>query len=732
MKTIISIKGMTCSACSSGLEKYLKRQKGIEDATVNLVMASASIEHDKNITLDDLARYVKEAGFESLGTFDEHREEKLHKKEKIYFIIFSLLSVILLYISMSHMIGLPSIKILDMHKYPINYSICLLIMTIPYLIYGSDILKNGYKNLIHHTPNMDTLVSIGVLSSFIYSLFNTYLVLKGNQSLVEHLYYESTAIVIFFIKLGRYIDNHSKNKTKEAIKKLVEITPNKTLIKTKNGEQEITLDEIKKGDILIAKPGMKIAVDGKIIKGTTHIDESFVTGESIPVKKAKNDFVIAGSINYDGYIEYEAEKIGRESTISEIVKLVVEATNTKAPIAKIADRVSNFFVPCIIIIAVLSLVGNLIITKDISNSINTFVSVLVVACPCALGLATPLAVVIAEGLCASNGILVKTSETIENASLIDTIVFDKTGTLTYGNLKISKIYNYQNQKDLMSIICSIENKSSHPISKAFNKYQKENKLPIIEITEYKDIAGIGIKAKIEKDEYLLGNQKLLKELNLTPKLEEKELKENGNSIIYIIKNKNIIGLIGVNDIIKKEAKEAIDILKNKKINLIMLTGDNKKTAEIIANQLGIDNIIADVLPKEKTDVIKNLKSKGHKVMMVGDGINDAPSLASADIGVSINGGTDIANDSSNVILLNGNLIRIATLLTISKKTIKNIKQNLFWAFFYNLCMIPSAIGLLKPWGISLNPMLAGIAMTLSSLTVILNALRLKKIKLESR
>lgn len=695
-------------------------------------MASASIEHDKNITLDDLARYVKEAGFESLGIFDEHREEKLHKKEKIYFIIFSLLSVILLYISMSHMIGLPSIKILDVHKYPINYSICLLIMTIPYLIYGSDILKNGYKNLIHHTPNMDTLVSIGVLSSFIYSLFNTYLVLKGDQSLVEHLYYESTAIVIFFIKLGRYIDNHSKNKTKEAIKKLVEITPNKTLIKTKNGEQEITLDEIKKGDILIAKPGMKIAVDGKIIKGTTHIDESFVTGESIPVKKAKNNFVIAGSINYDGYIEYEAEKIGRESTISEIVKLVVEATNTKAPIAKIADRVSNFFVPCIIIIAVLSLVGNLIITKDISNSINTFVSVLVVACPCALGLATPLAVVVAEGLCASNGILVKTSETIENASLIDTIVFDKTGTLTYGNLKISKMYNYQNQKDLMPIICSIENKSSHPISKAFNKYQKENKLPIIEITEYKDIAGIGIKAKIEKDEYLLGNQKLLKELNLTPKLEEKELKENGNSIIYIIKNKNIIGLIGVNDIIKKEAKEAIDILKNKKINLIMLTGDNKKTAEIIANQLGIDNIIADVLPKEKTDVIKDLKSKGHKVMMVGDGINDAPSLASADIGVSINSGTDIANDSSNVILLNGNLIRIATLLTISKKTIKNIKQNLFWAFFYNLCMIPSAIGLLKPWGISLNPMLAGIAMTLSSLTVILNALRLKKLKLESR
>lgn len=732
MKTIISIKGMTCSACSSGLEKYLKKQKGINDAIVNLVMASASIEHDKNITLEDLARYVKEAGFESLGIFDEHHEEKEHQKAKKYFIIFGILSVFLLYITMAHMIGLPNIPFLDMHKYPYNYSICLLILTIPYLFYGYGIIKSGYKNLIHRTPNMDTLVSIGVISSFIYSLFNTYMIFKGNTSYVNHLYYESSAIVIFFIKLGRYIDSKSKNKTKEAIKKLVEITPSKALLKTKDGSEEITLDEIKKGDILIAKPGMKIAVDGTITSGTTHVDESFITGESLPVKKNPKSKVIAGSINFDGYIEYKAEKIGRDSTISEIVKLVIEATNTKAPIAKLADRVSSYFVPCIMIISVLSFIGNFIITKDINTSINSFVTVLVVACPCALGLATPLAIVVSEGVCANNGILVKTSEALENAHKVDTIVFDKTGTLTYGNLKISKIYNYSDKKDFMSIVCSIESKSTHPISRAFNEYQKEKKLSTISIDTIEDLPGFGIKAHLSKDEYLLGNQKILKELKLSPSKDEETLKESGNSIVYVIKNKKVIGLIGVSDIIKKEAKETIEKLNNLNIKVIMLTGDNEKTAQIIANQLNIKHIIANVLPKEKTNVIKELNNHGHKVIMVGDGINDAPSLAGADIGISVSGGTDIANDSANIILLNGNLKKIITLLTISKKTIQNIKQNLFWAFFYNICMIPIAIGFLKPWHITLNPMFAGLAMTLSSLTVIINALRLKRIKLESR
>lgn len=734
MKTIISIKGMTCSACSSGLEKYLKKQKGIEDATVNLVMASASIEHEEAITLEDLARFVHEAGFESLGEFDETKEQRESQKEKIYFIIFGILSILLLYVSMSHMVGLPVIPFLHMMHHPNNYSLCLLLLTIPYLFYGCDILKNGYKNLIHKTPNMDTLVGIGVLSSFLYSLFGSIMILKGHTEYVENLYYESSAIVIFFIKLGRYIDTRSKAKTKDAIQKLVEITPQKALRKTTEKEEEITLDEIKKGDILIAKPGMKIAVDGKIVEGKTHVDESFITGESVPVKKAKNDSVIAGSINYDGYIEYKAEKIGRNSTISEIVKLVIEATNTKAPIARLADKVSSYFVPCIMGIALLAFVGTFILAKNISDAINTFVSVLVVACPCALGLATPLAIVVSEGLCASNGILVKTSETLENAHKVDTVVFDKTGTLTYGNLKIAKIVNFENRKDLMEIACSIEAKSSHPISNAFQTYAQEHKTTKKEVTSYKDLPGIGIEAVLNNKKYTLGNNKILKKYNIENQYEKEEekLKNKGNSIIYIIEENKILGLIGVSDILREEAKETIHLLQEQKIDVIMLTGDNETTAKIIADELKITHVIANVIPQEKNKVIKELKSSGKKVMMIGDGINDAPSLASADIGVSISGGTDIASDSASVILLKDNLKRIPDLIKISKKTIRNIKQNLFWAFFYNICMIPIAVGCLKPWHITLNPMMAGFAMTLSSLTVVFNALRLKKIKLEKK
>lgn len=734
MKTIISIKGMTCSACSSGLEKYLKKQKGIEDATVNLVMATASIEHEEQITLDDLARFVHEAGFESLGEFDETREQKENKKEKVYFILFGIMSILLLYISMSHMVGLPVIPFLHMMHHPNNYSLCLLVLTIPYLFYGFDIIKNGYKNLIHKTPNMDTLVGIGVLSSFLYSLFGSIMILKGHTEYVENLYYESSAIVIFFIKLGRYIDTKSKAKTKDAIQKLVEITPQRALRKIASGEEEITLDEIKKGDILIAKPGMKIAVDGTVVEGKTHVDESFITGESVPVKKTKKDSVIAGSINYDGYIEYKAEKIGRNSTISEIVKLVIEATNTKAPIAKLADKVSSYFVPCIMGIAVLSFFITLGITKNIQEPINTFVSVLVVACPCALGLATPLAIVVSEGLCASNGILVKTSETLENAHKVDTVVFDKTGTLTYGNLKIAKIWNFENRDDLMEIVCSIESKSTHPISNAFQEYLLEHKANKKEVKEYKDLPGLGIEASINKKRYALGNDKLLKEYKIKPiyEKEEEELKKKGHSIIYVIEENKIIGLIGVSDILRKDAKETIHLLKEEKMDVIMLTGDNETTAKIIADELGITHVIANVMPHEKNKTIQNLKKSGKKVMMIGDGINDAPSLASADIGVSISGGTDIAGDSASVILLKDNLKRIPDLIKISKKTIRNIKQNLFWAFFYNICMIPIAVGILKPWHITLNPMLAGLAMTMSSLTVVFNALRLKNIKLEKK
>lgn len=727
-KVILNIKGMSCSACSNSLEKYLNKQNGIINATVNLVLSQASIEYNDNLSIEDLNKFISDAGFESLGIYDETKINKTNKSNKIIMPI-TFLTILVLYISMSHMLSLPSIPYLDMMKNPINYTISLLILTIPYLIYGFDIIKNGYKNLIHAHPNMDTLVFIGVLSSLIYSIYNTILLLKGNTSLVDSLYYESCIVVIYFIKLGRQIETKNKEKTLDAIKELVTITPSYALLKVGNEVKEVTIDEIKENDILVCKPGMKLAVDGIITNGTTHIDESFITGESIPSKKEKGNKVIAGSLNIDGYIEYKAEKIGKNSTISEIVRLVVEATNTKSPISKLADKVSGIFVPLVMLIATITLISYLLLGYNLNISLTRFVTVLVISCPCALGLATPLAVVVAMGITARNGILIKTSEVLEAINKVDTIVFDKTGTLTYGNLKISKLCNYSNYNNskLLNIVSSIESKSNHPIASAFKTNDKLQK-----VTSFKNIDGIGLKGVINNKEYYVGNNKLIKKIkiNNTHSKDELDLVNNGNSIIYVIEDNNIIALIGVKDIIRKEAKEVIKKLNNMNKNVIMLTGDNEITAQVIAKELGIKEVIANVLPKEKSEKIKELMNNNKYVMMVGDGINDAVSLVTANIGVALSSGTDIANNSADVILMNNNLINIINMFHISKKTITNIKQNLFLAFFYNICMIPLAIGLLSKWNINMNPMLGSIAMTLSSITVVLNALRLKNIKLE--
>lgn len=733
-KIILSIDGMTCSACSNGLEKYLNKQNGIKQASVNLVMANANIEYDEKIlNIQKLEEFVKQAGFKSLGEFKEIKLESKNKKEKIKFIIFTILAIFLMYVSMGHMLNLPSIPFLDPHQNTINYMICLLILTILFIIYGFDILKNGYKNLIHKTPNMDTLVSIGVLSSLLYSLYNMYMVLKGNNHLVMNLYFESAAIVIYFIKLGRYIDGISKDKTKEAIAKLTKITPDKAVIKKDGKEIQLTLDEISKGDIVISRPGEKIAVDGEILEGKAHFDEAFITGESKPISKKIGDKVIAGSINYDGYIEYKAERIGKESTISEIVKLVVEASNTKAPISKIADKVSGIFVPTVFLIAIISFIIYLIMGSGFETALTTFITILVVACPCSLGLATPLAIVVAEGICANNGILIKKNEILENAKKVNTIVFDKTGTLTYGKLKISKIINYSKIEEykLLQMIGSIEAKSTHPIGKAFVDYLDKKKIDILQVTNFEEITGLGIRAKIDDEELLLGNEKLISkyEIKNIYKEDEQKLSNEGNSIVYVVKNKEIIAIIGVNDIVRENAKQVISMLNKNNIKTIMLTGDNQQTAKKIAKELNITEVISNVMPQDKAKTIKKLKEKENFVLMCGDGINDSPALASADIGVSVNSGTDIAMDSSDVILTKNDLNNIINLINISKNTIRNIKQNLFWAFFYNFLSIPIAIGILKPIGISVNPMIASLAMVFSSITVILNALRLKKIKI---
>lgn len=733
-KVLLKIDGMTCSACSSGLEKYLNKQDGIINATVNLVMNNASVEYDeKKLDIPQIEKFVQKAGFESLGIDNLQKEEKKKSREKYKLIGFGIIAVITLYIAMAHMIGLPEIPFLSMHAYPINYTISLLILSIISIFLGINIIKNGFKNLIHRTANMDTLVMLGVFSSLLYSMYNTYMIIKGKTEYVGHLYYESVVIILFFINIGRFIEERNKDKTKEAIQSLMMITPNKATVIKDGKETEVTLDEINKEDIVLCRPGEKIAVDGEIVEGQTHIDESFITGESVPAKKEIGNKVVAGSINYEGTIKYKAEKIGKESTVSEIVRMVVEATNTKAPIAKIADKISGYFVPAIIAIAIVSAIIWLALGKDISFVINTFVTVLVVACPCSLGLATPLAIVISSGEASKRGILIKNSEGLENSHKVKTVAFDKTGTLTNGKLGVSKIYNYTGENidnnNLLKIIASIENKSEHPIAKGIVNYVADNNLQLEEVEEFTNIPGYGVKAQYQGKSYLIGNSKLMKENNVDISKalsDEEELEKDGNSILFASEENVIIALIGVKDTIKEHAIEVVETLKKQDIEVVMLTGDNEKTARTIADKIGIAHVISNVLPKEKAEKIKELKQNG-LVMMCGDGINDSVSLVTADIGVAVGGGTDIAMDSSDIVLMNDDLRKINELMYISKKTIRNIKQNLFWAFFYNVCMIPIAVGIFSPFGITMNPMFASIAMTLSSLTVTLNSLRLKKI-----
>lgn len=712
-KIVLNIEGMTCSACSNGLEKYLNKQEGVISASVNLVMATALIEYEDNLSIKDLNRFVKEAGFKSLG---EKKEEK-KSNELTKLIIFSILGIILMYISMGQMINLPTPKILNMMESPRVYAITLMILSLLFIFYGFDIIKNGIKNIVHKMPNMDSLVGVGVIVNFVYSLWNTIQVFMGNTSLVHHLYFESSAIIILFVKIGRYIDKKNKDKAVDTIKNLVTITPKNGTILKDGKELQVTINEIQKGDTIISKPGEKIAVDGTIINGKTHTDESFITGESKPVSKKVGDTVIAGSINYDGYIEYRAEKIGRDSSISNIVKMVVEATNTKAPIARIADKISGYFVPAIFIIALISFILNFIITKDINQSILALVSVLVVACPCALGLATPLAMVVAIGNCSRKGILVKSSETLEAINKVDTIVFDKTGTLTTGKMSIADgLYN----EVTLKILKSLEKNSNHPLAKSIYNNERD----IFEVQDFEEVPGLGVKGIINGKQYYAGNYKYVEKMNVENKLRDNEavFASKGESIVYLFDEKETILIIGLADTIKKDITDTIKKLEKLDKKIIMLTGDNEKTARAIAKQIGIENIISNVNPEQKLDKIKEL-NKNNNVAMVGDGINDSPSLKAATVGISVENGTDISADSADVILLNENMDNIVKIFDLGKRTIRIIKENLFWALFYNVCMIPLATGLLP---IALNPMIASLAMTLSSLTVVLNSLRLLK------
>ena len=725
-KIVLRIGGMTCSACSSGLEKYLSRQEGVSSASVNLVLSLATIEYE-NLSKKDLERFVKEAGFQSLGEFKGVEDLESKKEDKTKYIVLGILILIMMYLGMGEMLGLPTIPFLNM-DYPVLLSSVLLLITIVYLIFGFDILKSGFTNLIHRMPNMDTLVLFSVFFSLAYSLFGYVQIILGNLSYMHHLYFESAAMVLYFVKLGRYIESFSKDQTKSAIRKLVQITPSKAILKDGEKLTEVTIDEVSTGDTLVCRAGDKVAVDGTVTSGKTYVDESFITGESAPVLKTSGSKVIAGSICYDGYIEYSAEKIGKESTISEIVTMVVDATNTKSKVQKMADRISGYFVPIILAIAIVTFILSYLLGCSFSVSFTHFVTVLVVACPCALGLAVPLVVVVSNGLCAEKGLFLRNGEVLERAKTIDTIVLDKTGTLTQGKLRVYEFQNDSNLTDseFLNVIANLESFSSHPIHTAFDVTKK------LDVSHFEELSGMGILAKINDDEYYLGNHKILTRLKLKNRYQTKEdnYSKAGCSIIYVVQNKKLIGIIGVKDTVREESKEAIREFMRRGIDVVMLTGDHEGVANQIAKEVGIRHVISDVLPKEKASYIEKLKQDGNRVIMVGDGINDAPALVASSIGISINQGTDVAMDSADVILMNNNLSNIIDFIDISKQSYHIIWQNLFWAFFYNALMIPIAAGLLLPLGITMNPMVASIAMTISSLTVVMNSLRLRRWKNE--
>ena len=727
-KITLSVDGMTCSACSVGLEKYLNKQDGIKATSVNLVLGTATIIYDETkLTPDDLDKFVSKAGFKSLGEFKELEEINKKKKTKINLIIFTVLILIFMYISMGQMLNLPVPNILSKNENLVNYVITIFILSLVFLIYGFDIIKNGYKNAIHLTLNMDTLITLGVFSSFLYSLYNMILILNGNYDKVHDLYFESSAMVIYFIKLGRYFEGISQNKTKEAIKKLVTVTPDKAYLKEKGKIKEITLDEIKKDDILVCHPGEKIAADGTIVSGEAHLDESFITGESSPLKKSLNDKVITGSINYDGYIEYKAEKFGKNSAISEIVKLVTEASSDKSKIETLADKISGYFVIIVIILATITFLLHLLTGNSFGASLNYFVTVLVVACPCSLGLATPVAIIISEGLCASHGLVIKKSSAFETANKIKAIIFDKTGTLTYGKPRISEIINYTDKPDdeILKLVSSAEIKSSHPLSTAFKNYLENHNLKPYDSSDFKNTPGKGIEATVNSQKLIIGSSSFLKENKI--KIPKNKIKNN--TLIYVSINGKLSAVISISDVIRNEAKEVIEKLNSQGIQTIMLTGDNSAVAKAISSSLNIKEYYASQTPKDKAQVIQKLKEKYGYIMMCGDGINDSIALTKADIGLSLKGASDIAINCADVILIKDDLTGILNLLNVSKKTFRKIKQNLFWSFFYNSLMIPIAMGLVKELNIS--PVIASIAMMFSSIFVVLNSLSLNKIKLKN-
>ena len=731
------VEGMTCAVCAGRVEKVTKKIEGVQKSFVNLTTEKLSITVDDDIvTYGDIKRAVEKAGYKLIREEEkENNEKRLSDKDKLLRrLIFSCIFTIpLLIVTMGHMVGMPLPKIIDPMTNPMNFALFQIILTIPVMAIGYKFYLVGFKNLIKLSPNMDSLIAVGTSAAFIYSVFGMYKIYVGDNSYAMHLYFEAAVTILTLITLGKYLEAISKGKTSEAIKKLMGLVPKTATIIRDNKETIIPVDEVIVGDIILVKPGEKLPVDGEVIEGSTSIDESMLTGESIPVEKVAGSNVIGASINKTGFIKYKATKVGKDTALAQIIKLVEDAQGSKAPIAKLADIISSYFVPTVIGLAIFSAGAWLIAGETPVFALTIFISVLVIACPCALGLATPTAIMVGTGKGAENGVLIKGGEALETTHKIDTIVFDKTGTITEGKPVVTDIVtNGIDKNELLALAASAEKGSEHPLGEAIVREAEEKNIDLKKIENFNAIPGHGIQVVINGETILLGNLKLMKENSISIGNLNKEsdrLAQEGKTPMYITINNSLEGIIAVADTVKPSSKKAIETLHSMGIKVAMITGDNKKTANAIARQVGIDIVLAEVLPQDKANEVKKLQNENRKVAMVGDGINDAPALAQADIGIAIGSGTDVAMESADIVLMRSDLMDVSTAIKLSKATIRNIKQNLFWAFGYNVLGIPVAMGVLHIFGGPLlNPMIAAAAMSLSSVSVLANALRLKRFK----
>lgn len=731
------VEGMSCSACANRIEKVTQKLDGVDSSVVNFATEKLTIKIDEDIIgYPQIKSIVNKAGYKLIKEENkENNNKKLDEKRflLIRFIVSLAFSVPLLIITMGHMVGIPLPHVIDPMMNPLNFAIIQVILTLPVMLIGYKFYTVGIKNLFKLSPNMDSLIAISTLAAFIYGIFGIYKINIGEIEYAMHLYFESAAVILTLITLGKYLEAISKGKTSKAIKTLMGLSPKTATIIRDEKEVVISIEEVIVGDIILVKPGEKLPVDGEIISGNTAIDESMLTGESIPVEKNIGSKVIGASINKSGFIKYKATKVGKDTALAQIIKLVEDAQGSKAPIAKLADIISSYFVPTVIILSILSSLAWLIAGESAIFSLTIFISVLVIACPCALGLATPTAIMVGTGKGAENGVLIKGGEALETTHKINTIVFDKTGTITEGKPVVTDIVaNNFSQDEILIFASSAEKGSEHPLGEAIVKEALNKNLEFKALTEFNAIPGHGIEVKIEDKKILLGNKKLMIEKNIDINFLSKDsdrLANEGKTPMYIAIDGVLGGIIAVADTIKPTSKEAIASLHKMGIKVAMITGDNKKTADAIAKQVGIDLVLSEVLPEDKANEVKKLQDKNQKVAMVGDGINDAPALAQADIGIAIGSGTDVAIESADIVLMRSNLMDVTTAIKLSKATIKNIKENLFWAFGYNVLGIPVAMGILHIFGGPLlNPMIAATAMSLSSVSVLLNALRLKNFK----